>query len=61
MTEEIKDTIIAALAEKCERQEKKIAALNDDVALWQRVYHEKNDRIRELETRLIAEGGKHEQ
>lgn len=51
-------TIIAALAEKVIRLEKRIAELEDDVAMWQRVYHEKNDRIRELETRLVAAGSK---
>lgn len=50
----IKDTIIAALAEKCERLEKKVAGLEHDVKLWQTVYHEKNDRIRELEQRIIV-------
>lgn len=58
MSEEVKDVIITALTEKVLRQEKDIERLEHDVSLWQKVYHEKNARISELETRLVAAGSK---
>ena len=58
MSEEVKDVIITALTEKVLRQEKDIERLEHDVKLWQTVYHEKNSRIAELETRLVTAGSK---
>ena len=58
MDDKIEQTIITALAEKVERLERKIADLTDDVAMWQRIYREKNERIGELEKKLILAGSK---
>lgn len=56
MSEDIKDVVITALAEKTLRLEHDVEKLEHDVKLWQTVYHEKNARIAELEGRLIAAG-----
>lgn len=58
MDDKIEKTIITALAEKVERLERKIADLTDDVAMWQRIYRDKNERISELEKKLILAGSK---
>lgn len=58
MSDEVKDVIITALTEKVLRLEKDIEHLEHDVNLWRTVYHEKNARIAELETRLVAAGSK---
>lgn len=50
--------IIEALAEKVVRLERKVADLTDDVSMWQRIYREKNERISELEKRLVLAGSR---
>lgn len=52
------NTIIAALAEKVERLESQVKSDKEYVDSLHRIFAEKNDRIRELEQRLVCIGAK---
>lgn len=54
----VKDTIIAALAEKVERLEKLLSQRDTEISTWKTIYRDKNERIAELEMRIAASKGR---